>query len=354
MVKELKMQNEFCFDRKRWSCVAFILLLLFIWIVFAFNSNNPDYRIYNNWYDSTRQYGVMNRFELGFSYLMFFSVKLGLSYQQFNVFVATVGLFLIGISLYKYCRYPFLTLCLYSLYPFVFDVVQIRNFLAEAIILFAIRYLIEFNIKNLIKYIGFCAIAMLFHVSSAFYLLFLVAYIKNYATIVRIITITTIGYIVVWMLFPGLVRGLFLAFGNSAYFDEGSTQSKIVGYTIFAIIAIVLMYLTHFGKNRIIENGNDCFAKIVPVLLLCCVAIGGASQAYRLFRNMAPIVYIAFLNDGVKKTGMVIKGKNLEYINTLFALFFSFFFFFRQVSPWSAQYEVLTKTILESNLLFFK
>lgn len=345
-------------DKKKYSNIVrravFVFVLVLIWIIFAFSTENPDYHIYENWYRITRFQGLIDRFEVGFSAFMLLCNKLGLSYQQFLMLLSAVGLILIADSLLDYCRYPTLALILYAFYPLLFDIVQIRNFLGEALIFFALRYLKEYNLKNFISYVVFCIGASLFHITSLFYLVFLIVYVKDYKKIVKFIIILTLSLLIFYIFLNSVFIKISAMFGNMAYIEEGSTFSKIIGYGGFAIFATVLMYIYHFTNDSLLKEKEVFIPKLIPVLIICCVVIMVSSQAYRLFRNMALIIYVAFLNDGALINGTVIRGKMISYINTIFAIFFSAFFYIRQLSQWSPMFERLTKVIIKSNTFFFK
>lgn len=332
--------------------ISYILVLIFVYIIFAFSTNNPDYNVYRNWYIRTGNFGLMDRFEIGFSLLMLLGNIMGLNYQQFIMVVAAIGLLLIGVSLQDYCKYPTIALILYTLYPLLFDIVQIRNFLAGAVIFFALRYLKKFDRKNVILYLLFLLLACSFHITSVFYILYMAAYFKDYKKVLKIVGISFLIMLFGYVAFHTIILKIVGLFGDIGYIEAGSSIKKVLGYGLFSILAIVMMYVYHFDRYKINRNNNGYIDKVIPILLFCCLAISITSQAYRFFRNMSLIVYIVFLNNGVQIYKRKMKINYICMLNSFFAFLFSAFFFMRQISPWSPMYERLTKTILESNLFF--
>lgn len=342
--------------------VLYLGLIILAWILYAFSTDGPDYHVYEAWYNYTdTTNAVITRFEIGFSTFLFICVRIGISYQQTLMLLSGIGFILISFSLLQYCKRPILAFLLYMFYPFIFDVVQIRNFISFAIVFFSIRYLRHFSKKNLVLYIALIILATSFHTSSIFYLFFLTAYMKEYKSIVRLSVLTAILIVGVSLIAPSFFYRLLNALGNEIYLESGSTYVKIIGYGLFALLAIVLMYLYHFNdsstlriENNDIDVEKEYLCKLIPALLITCVAIGVSSQAYRLFRNMSIIIYIVFLNDGVTHLNThVIKGRSINILNTAYALFFSIFFNIRQISFWSPLYEEMTKKVIESNSFFF-
>lgn len=332
----------------------YILIVIFIWMIFAFNTDNADYIIYKNWYDITSVSGLTHRFEIGYSLLMVLGTKLGLSYQEFLMFFSAIGLFLIAYSIYDYCDSPCVAIILYFVYPFFFDVVQIRNFMAEAIIFFSIRFLKNYSIKNILAYISLCLLSMSFHTASIFYLLFILAYLKDYQKIVKIVILFIIGWMICYALLPNQIINWTIKFVSEDYIEMGSTLSKVLGYGFFAIVAVVLSYYSEVScKNKLYKDNEDGYLnKLIPIILITCIFISISSQGYRYFRNMSLIVYVVFLNNGLIFKGAKIQGTKIRFLNTVFAVSYAIFFFMRQLSWNAALYETVTKKIIESNFLF--
>ncbi len=149
-------------------------LFLFMWMLFAGNYDNADYERYAFYYNSMISSGVFSLpqvyFEPGFLICMKLSAISGLSYSNFLFVISFVGLFLIAISVRKETSRPEFVYFFYLIYPFFFDIVQVRFFLATAVFVHALGYLTEGKKRCLVKYVIGVFLASSFHVSAFIYL----------------------------------------------------------------------------------------------------------------------------------------------------------------------------------------
>lgn len=330
---------------KKVHLIWFIVLLFIIWTLFAFNTENADYASYANWYRITSISGLQNRFEIGFSLSMLIATKMGFTFTQFLMVFSAIGLCLIGCFIIENCDFPCAALLLYFIYPFFYDVVQIRNFMAMAIVLFGTKFLKEFNRKNVILFTGTVLLAMSFHITAVFSFSYMLAYFKNYKTVLRLTVILAICMFGVFIILPNSLLNLILNFGAETYVESGSTIKKVIGYGAFSLIASLCAY-------RISKNRNTTLLKLVPIMLLTCVLIAITSQAYRMFRNLSVILYVVFLNDGVRIDKRKLFLNKEKTIYTTFAIAYSVFFFIRQLSPFAPMYNEVTEAILKSNIFW--
>ena len=342
-------------DRKVKTIVILGIISSCLWIIYAFNTDNADYAAYAKWYMLTGSGGRQDRFEIGYTLFMVYANKLGLNFQQFLMIYSGIGIFLIAQSLYRYCNYPSFAMLLYFLYPFFFDIVQIRNFMAEAIIFFALRYLEKFNIKNLAIFLLLVLLACTFHKTAIVSLMYLFGYFKDYTLTLRISLYVTLAGILIFLFIPlGKITTLLMDFVAVEYLEEGSSIGKVMGYVMISIVIICAIYYFYYRKNRKSRMEEKNFLIfIVPVLIFFCVLIGLSSQAYRFFRNMMLIVYVAILNIGVEINGKIIKFNSYQLFLTVVAIGVAIFLFGRQLSWIAPLYETVTEPIIKSNSLFF-
>lgn len=125
------------------------LLVLFILCVFCFNTSNPDLYNYQNQYYG---YAVFYTEPL-FCWLERFFNGMDLSYEFFRFVIVSVSLFLMVNTIYKYSPYPTFVLFLYTIYPLTMDVVQLRFFVGWTIVLFAVRFIVDYQTEKKINYI---------------------------------------------------------------------------------------------------------------------------------------------------------------------------------------------------------
>ena len=137
------------------SKTLFIIMFLWMWILLAFSSGNADYIMYKEQYEASAQNGIQNWGYPLFSIMLCIFSSLYIPYNVFLGFYGLIGLTLIATTIYKLSKNKSLTAACYFIFPFVFDVVQIKNFMAMAIIIYAMQFLINTNNKkNITKYIA--------------------------------------------------------------------------------------------------------------------------------------------------------------------------------------------------------
>ncbi len=333
----------------------YIAIVVFTWCIFAFSTYNPDYRIYEAWYNYSAKYGLITRFEFGFSSCIFLANKFGLTYQTFLQIYSAVGLILLSKCIFEYCKYPVFCWILYFIYPFFFDVVQIRNFMAMVIVIYGLRYLREFNKKNVIKFGITIFIASLFHVTAIVYLSFALAYIKDLRKIIRYTFIFTSIALVCLKTFPLAFSGILSRFVSLEYLMRGTTTIKILGYLFVALIVVLLVYVYYFVlQKNVAFVENNYLVKVLPVILIMSLAVAFSSQGYRMIRNMAIIIYMVFLNETGDRGGTKIKMYYNQFIMLVFVIIFALSFFYRQLGFGTEMYDYVIQSILDNNIMFNK
>ena len=159
--------------------IKFVIFFAITWILFAFNTDNADYQNYANAFKNVG-YGLENNyFETGFLFLTRLAILVGLNYPAFLAMIATISLLLVASSVFYLTNNRSFVWLLYTIYPFVFDVVQYRNFLAFSIVFFALRFLVDENKKSLLKFVLLVIIATTIHSSSIIYFAFLLVKVKS-------------------------------------------------------------------------------------------------------------------------------------------------------------------------------
>lgn len=344
----LKIEHISKDSNTRLKLVVFWLVVFLAWIMFAFSTDNPDYKIYETWYNYSASEGLIKRFELGYSLFYYISTKLGFSYQQFIQVYSAIGMIILGKCICDYAKNPLSVLFLYLIYPFFFDVVQLRNFMAEVIILFGIRYLAEFRKKDVIRFVMCVLLAAMFHKTALFYFVFLLAYVKSYKKVVITSLVISVSGVGVVLIAPSVINKLATIIGNPVYIDRGSSIEKIIGYGIFGVAIIVLSYLNYLECSNNREHIDESFImKLLPIICISVIIVAITSQGYRLFRNMSVMLYIAFINDGGYIERTVLKTSFTRALFVVFVVFFALFFNYKQLG--GGMYDEVVYRIINSN-----
>lgn len=285
------------------NMIMTILVVFIMWLMFAGNTYNPDYENFSNIYNTFTRIGITSYsgVEAGFSFLMRFLGSLGLSYQSFLFVIATIFLTVITMVTFYFSRNPFISLLLYIYFPFMLDIVQIRNSLAYACVLCGLIFLL--NEKYLV-FTFFVILASLFHITSLFYLCFLIIKL-DLQKIFRYIVSITLLLIVFRTFFIKYLLGL-LPFGQKylVYLDGISLFSLLL--YIVLIIANILVNFFIYKRMLILKNKTKIERKTIKIalltlkisiiLLLAIPFLSFSSDFFRLYRNMIPLFLFNLTN----------------------------------------------------------
>lgn len=150
-----------------------LILILYIFIVMAFNSYNPDYHSYYLIFEDP---GSAQE-EIGFRWLCSVGSRIGLSYDQFHGIVVILSLILLLKGIKYLVKFDSgknnnFALASYMFFPMMLDVILFRSFISGCIIIYSLHFLYE---KKCWKYVFGVVLASLVHTSSLFFLGLLLA-----------------------------------------------------------------------------------------------------------------------------------------------------------------------------------
>lgn len=294
-----KKNNRFHFS------ILFVLIFIFMWILFGGNTANADYLNYKNVYDLLNQYGDYSAIEVGFRFLCKLGNRIGLNYNQFLAVFSFIGLSLIASTVHKYTNKISAVFCLYFIYPFLLDIVQIRNFMAMAIIIFGIRYLIDNNKRGVIKYILCVLLASTFHNTAFFYLIFAFVKIKDYKKIITITSFAIIIGIFIYNFYPTLITKIVASERYTSYLSLNTKAYTKVLFLLYFLFNIVLIYYFYrvIKKNGTDTQNNtndnqitfaDVIMKVNILVTVSYVFLLYDVDFVRLFRNILILNYLLF------------------------------------------------------------
>lgn len=157
------------FIKTKPDLIPFVLVAAMI-VLSGFASDIPDYQEYQMAYNRG---GTSSGTEFLFDILIKCCKKVGLSYKDFRVVVAIVGFAFLFLAFRKIKKFTEINLTslmtMYFFFPFALDVVQIRNFLAMTLMLYAFTWLFDATYKSKVIFmacmlgaIGFQSIAIVY------------------------------------------------------------------------------------------------------------------------------------------------------------------------------------------------
>lgn len=305
------------FIRRNSNIVYYMLMLLLILLMFG-NTYNADMNLYIINYENILESSYKGEFEIGYQLLAKISANLGLSYRQFLLIISILGLGLISSTIKLFTHRISYVLGLYFIYPFIWDVVQIRNFLAMSIIIYGMRYLISEN-KNYYKYIVCVLIASTVHMSSLFYLFLVLVKINN----IRKLSIGLIFTVIISIFFMpqilNILSNIVPQIKMQAYTQTETsilTKSLGIGYYIYLVILVKISvdiinkidskgskslrytkkytYGKFFIKKKTKDIDPESILKICIISSLALYFFINNLNFIRIYRNLYIIYYILF------------------------------------------------------------
>lgn len=283
-------------EKKRNKFVFFIALCL-IFIFMTFNNAGRDIVPYMTAYKqigeaaSLKHALTITYMDKGYALLMFFAHKFGFNFYAFRSVLMLICLTLLVSTIKYYKANPNLIIAIYMGYLFLFDTIQIRNFVAECIILFATRYLLGKR-QSVLKYLLCICVATSVHLVSIIYSGFvLVRFIKKKSTYTNIVFCGILLFCVGLFIRPQLgkiVDMVSVLFGGRSAGYQGSTSRF---YPIFtAILYLYPIYLMKRWQKTIdsveVKKRIDYIVRIKSILSILLIACWLNNNYYRIFRNL--------------------------------------------------------------------
>ncbi|WP_310388448.1 EpsG family protein [Roseateles sp.] len=345
---------------------AFFLLIAIVYLAIAGNLDNPDRFFYVENFEGIKTGDQDASFEPGYQSLARIAALLGLDYGAFHFVLTGAALLLICTAIMELTDRPALGLLAYLFFPFFWDVTQVRNFYAMAIVIYGMKYLLVEQRASNLKYILLIIVASMFHITSLFYLLLLGARTKNKLLLWGALGAAALVYTLV---FSTLVASPLLAFVAEKIDVYTTTETSMV--TKAAVLAFygssLLLLWWSARRMSVAEAGGFIlspsgapdasaekalrrlrtpYLRISPALLLNANLIAGLSilltldnlDFIRLYRNIFIIGCIFVINSINLPPRRGRKLLSISFVAYLFAVFVGFV------------YVTATSNIIESTL----
>lgn len=341
---------------------SIFLLFVIMHMLMGFSYNNADYYTYQAYYNNYTETG-----DMGYDLLVEIGRYFSIDYQTFLIIISFVSLILLFQGVFKLSNNPTQTLVLYTVFPFFFDIVQIRNFIALSVTIYAFTFLLEKSVSGYFKYTLLVIIAALFHNVALFYLVYLLSHIDSLSKLRNlIITLTTFFTINLNSNFNifeiPLIRNILLGINPRIYYYlrgnalEGSTAVLYILYILFFFIISIFTYKFVMGEkfNSKVSIGSiqlkklQFLTKISTISLLFIPFVTLDPTLFRVFRNMLVVYYmqLSYLTIRIKKNNIIINIIASFFLNIVVILSFVNFLLLD-----SSNYETVTKPTLIDNLI---
>lgn len=235
--------------------VVFIpLSIVFLCILMGGNLKNPDTDIYINMY-------YQNNFvkDIGFGLLIKLGNYFGLGFYHFKLLISILGLSMISVSLLGLVKNKSIFITLYFIYPFFFDIVQIRNFLCMAFFILGFRFLINEKKSGKFLFIIFVLLGASMQKIGLIYLpivffkdIYKKKWLKKMAIIFILISII-VGLSDSFL--QSFTRNfLFFLEGNLQGLDNYLDRNTRFGWIIFWLEQIISFSIVFFGRKIMIKK----------------------------------------------------------------------------------------------------
>ncbi len=160
---------------KKSKKIFFFCFALYIMILACFSYTNNDTEIYMN--ERNMNFGKIRTKDIGFGVYMFLCQKIGFSFRQFRLISYLLGFLFLFYSVYKVSKEnSFIALLVYFLYPFIYDNIETRNFLAYSIFTLALVILNYSQNHKYIKFFILVLVGSIFHKIILIYAIPIVLY----------------------------------------------------------------------------------------------------------------------------------------------------------------------------------
>ncbi len=254
----------------RKSKIVTLALLIYSWCLIGLNSYTPDYESYYQVFNGT-YYG--KNIEIGYHLINTFFYGIGLSFQQFRMIWALIYTVLLANFVIKETNNPNCALSLMLICPFLLDVSGIRSCVAYLLVMNFSLLLKKDGLKNRILFCIGVLIASTIHISSLFFLTFLLesrALSKNKKAVI-LGFITLIAFVIRTPIFTKiceLVYDLTGIYAVQKWFLGGSsnTHPNIIGFLSVAIFLVMLEVLASFETKFILNNNDEDSCRNVTFL----------------------------------------------------------------------------------------
>lgn len=258
---------------------------IFMWIIVTFCYNNADYANYLKIYENT---DIIS--DQGFAIMCKIFNGLGFSYNVMLGVISAICLYLLYSAFGRMSDKIALVTMLYLLFPFPADAIQIRNFIAMSIVIYALKFLEEGHTKKDTAFYLICVlIAMSFHVLAIVYI---ILPIVNKLSVKLNLLVGFLGSFVI----VGAFRILGQYFQRIGEYNSKVSLIAVILYMLpFLFLYIAGIYLCNIKANKnITDSTNKLIMKSCIYLSMYNMLLFANLNYHRIVRNFIPVLNIQY------------------------------------------------------------
>lgn len=325
--------TSFFFKRSK---LFLIFFFVFMWVLFGWNYSNADLPMYKRLYSTPINDLVFIKFEGGYSFLMYCSKYVGLTFQQFLIVTSGVVLLFILRFFYIFSYLPaILSVCFFWCF-FPLEFVILRNFIAFSIVLQGLICVLREEKYYHLKFVFCVLVASTIHVSSLLYLLFLLAFNREELKIKHIV-LSVIILLLVTVLSHDLIYELLSLYSIGKVNFYSTSLKLFLFYSAIQVINLfTIKYFFGLKENPGSETTiwrNTVLVNINIIMLLLIVVYFELAVFVRILFNMS-IVNLVFITNKSFLIENSIKPKIIFLLYLLF-WFFCFIYFVKEGTIYS-------------------
>lgn len=281
---------------------VFISLWIFMVIVACMNTYNIDWDAYEFMYGLIDSLEKCNLTDIGYGFLNYIAnAKLSLTFFEFRLLFMFVGILILKHIIKCNSPYPALVLALYFIAPFFpNDIIQIRNFMAQAILSLFLAKWIESD-KNKVVYLAVGLIlATAMHSTTIYFAIFiLLLFIDNDKLLYLIVFIGSLSI----SSLPVLLSKIPFIPTEKINFYLGKMSSGIDVRGIVIIIAFAIQLYILYNIKKYARNTNDkglivwsdvVYKMNILCIPACIIMTMWTFNFYRVPRDLLLLNYIVY------------------------------------------------------------
>ena len=261
----------------------------------------------------------------GYNIIMRWSQYVGLDFTQFVLLMAFISFTLLSIGMMVLSQYAPFAISFFIIYPFGHEAIQMRTFLADAMVICALPLLLidhQNKTNNFLSKSTFFIIIFLaskIHTLCWFYLAIAVIYLllrkqKRYISFIVIATI-----VLIFLIRLNLLSRIMLTVSSSDKLNHWIQGSSGLGMIAYVVLTIVMYLLLRYAVKQVIKestnrsfnqvrinilNYSTCSLLIIPLLtydvtfnrlwriFLILLYLMAGEYLYRMHFNRNKLIYI--------------------------------------------------------------
>lgn len=240
-----------------------IIDIVSIGLIVGLRTNSFDYYNYLIEYNMAKTIPPVLADFPGYNIIMRWSQDMGLTFTQFVLLMAFISIILMSIGMINFSKYVPFAISLFIIYPFGHEAIQMRTFLADAMVIGVLPLLLidrQERFKNILAKSAFFIITFLaskIHTLCWFYLAVAIIYLLFRGS-KRYISLIISAIIIMVLLIRLNVLSIFmLRLSSSDKLEHWVQGASGIGIVFYVILTITMYLLIRYSVLYLVKNRNN-------------------------------------------------------------------------------------------------